>query len=331
MPQQEQKLYKKVDELKAHLAVKQTEIDTLVDQNASKESVIDVLKKMIEKNKTTAQKGIRGTDIDDYLDQVMTITSQISDMEETDKLQRQRITELEQQHSTIENLSRMARRLYEEKKQLKSQVQGLEGELAEEKTWQASQTSEPFSPQEVDTRVLSIEAQKVPELEAKVIHSVWVEITASTRPCPTISPLIGRLAYCICMCTHSDCRMTRTSCLSYLYTHSDCRMTRTSCLLYLYTHSDCRMTRTSCLLYLYTHSDCRMTSVKSVSSKTYFYHCTLTYNAQTCTHKVKELQGKLKDAEGNQQAVKDADDRVMEKVTEVNDFLILFKRLSTSC
>ena len=63
----------------------------------------------------------------------------------------------------------------------------------------------------------------------------------------------------IVLYTHSDCRMTRTSCLLYLYTHSDCRMTRTSYLLYLYTHSDCRMTRTSCLLYLCTHSDCRMT------------------------------------------------------------------------
>ena len=342
--QHEQKLHKKIDELKAHLAVKRTEIDTLMDQNASKESMIDVLKKTIEKNKTTSKRGIRGTDADDCLDQVMKLTSQISDMEETDKLQRQQITELEQQHSTFENLSRMARRLFEENKQLKSQVQALEGELAEEKTWQASQTSKPFSPREVDTRALSIEAQKVPQLEAKVIHSVWVEITASTGHCPTIlldcplylcthSDCRMTRTYCLLyLCTHSDCRMTRTSCLLYLYTHSDCRMTRTSCLLYLYTHSDSRMTRTSCLLYLYTHSDCRMTSVKTVSSKPYFYHCTLTCNAQTCTHKVKELQGKLKVAEGNQQAVEDADVRVMEKVTEVSDFLIpyLFKCLSTS-
>ena len=186
MPQHEQNLHKKIDELKAHLAVKQTEIDTLVDQNASKESTIDVLKKTVEKNKTTAQRGIRGTDVDDYLDQVMTLTSQISDMEETDKLHRQRITELEQQHSKLEKLSRMARRLFEENKQFKSQVQDLEGELAEEKTLQASQTSEPFSPREVDTRALSIEALKVPQLEAKVIHSVWVEITTSTGHCTTI-------------------------------------------------------------------------------------------------------------------------------------------------
>ena len=68
-----------------------------------------------------------------------------------------------------------------------------------------------------------------------------------------------RISCLLYLYTHSDSRMTRTSCLLYLCTHSDCRMTRTSCLLYLCTHSDCRMTRTSCLLYLYTHSDCRMT------------------------------------------------------------------------
>ena len=75
----------------------------------------------------------------------------------------------------------------------------------------------------------------------------------------------GRMTRTSCLLylyTHSDCRMTRTSCLLYLYTHSDCRMTRTSCILYLYTHSDCRMTRTSCILYLYTHSDCRLSMMK---------------------------------------------------------------------
>ena len=76
---------------------------------------------------------------------------------------------------------------------------------------------------------------------------------------PTVASTVVPLVSCVCVCTHSDCRMTRTSCLLYLYTHCDCRMTRTSCLLYLYTHCDCRMTRTSCLLYLCTHSDCRMT------------------------------------------------------------------------
>ena len=168
MSQQEQDLHKKVTNLESHLAVKQTEVDTLMDQNDSKESTIEVLKKTIEKNKTTAQKGIRGNDADDYLDQVMTLASQISGMEETDKRHRQRITELEQQLSKFEDLSRMTRRLYDEKNQLKSQVEVLTADLAEEKTRRASQTSDPFPPQEVDTRALSIEAHKVPALQAKV-------------------------------------------------------------------------------------------------------------------------------------------------------------------
>ena len=107
-------------------------------------------------------------------------------------------------------------------------------------------------------------------------------VSFSNQNIHSILPLLSRLIF------YSDCRMTGTSCLLYLYTHSDCRMTRTSCLLYLCTHSDCRMTRTSCLLYLCTHSDCIMTRTSCL-----LYLCTHSDCRRTIVKLLRVLFGPL--------------------------------------
>ena len=164
-------LCKQIDTLKSQLSLKETEVTVLQEQNTSKEGTIKELQVSVEQSKEIYRRGYSSTDIDDYLDKITSLTAQLCEVEERERACRVKNAELEQQVGVYSEMKKLTKRLFLEKSNLQVQVQALTSKLEEEKSRCSSTSNQAcLTPlqENVDARLLSIEAHKVPELQEQV-------------------------------------------------------------------------------------------------------------------------------------------------------------------
>ena len=164
-------LCKQIDTLKSQLSLKETEVTMLQEHNTRKEGTIKQLQASVKQSKEIYRRGYSNTDIDDYLDKITDLTAQLSEVEERERVCRVKNAELEQQVGVYSEMKNLTKKLFSEKNNLQLQIQKLTSELKEEKSRHASTSNQAsLTPlqENVDARLLSIEAHKVPELQEQV-------------------------------------------------------------------------------------------------------------------------------------------------------------------
>ena len=163
---QEQDLNKKLVSLEAQLALMQSEVDSLNDQNIRKQETINSLQANVLTNEGN-------TDINGYLDKIVELTTRLTDIEEEEKKQRLKNAELELQLSKSKTLAQFVKQLSTQRDQLTSEVKQLTAALEEEKTRQPlsvdSIQAASLTDDKLHLRVLTEEAVKVPEFQREII------------------------------------------------------------------------------------------------------------------------------------------------------------------
>ena len=164
-------LCKQIGTLRSQLSLKETEVTLLEEDNIRKEGTIKQLQASVKQSKEIYRRGYSNTDIDDFLDKITSLTAQLSEVEERERACRVKNAELEQQVGVYSEMKKLTKKLFSEKNNLQVQVQTLTSKLDEEKSRHTSTSNQAsLTPlqENVDARLLRIEAHKVPELQEQV-------------------------------------------------------------------------------------------------------------------------------------------------------------------
>ncbi len=158
---------RQVASLKYQLTLKEREVTTLNDQNARKNETIDTLTKTVGTKNLEKRRGHHINDVDEYLVQVTQLASQLSALEEKEKAYVQKIAVLEGQLSKVSDVARLTKKAYDNNTKLQTQVKELTSSL-ESAQLSIDEASTPMVDERADTRLLTLEACKVPDLQKEV-------------------------------------------------------------------------------------------------------------------------------------------------------------------
>ncbi len=158
---------RQVASLKYRLTVQERDVTTLTEQNARKKETIDTLTKTVGVKDHEKRRGYHSNDVDEYFVQVTQLTSQLSALEDTNSEHVNKIAKLQGQLSRMTEVARLTKRLRDDNTRLETEVKELTSSL-ESAQQSIDDISTPVVEEQADTRLLTLEAVKVPDVQNEV-------------------------------------------------------------------------------------------------------------------------------------------------------------------